>query len=85
MRLAELLFGRAGFRRFRFRRSLRRQAGGDIFRALNFVRVPFFKQPLRTALFAHHVGARLAGFTVGFLRGLAETALGAETHPPAPP
>ena len=44
MRLAEFLFGRAGIRRFLFRRALRRQAGGDVFGAFDFVGVPFFKK-----------------------------------------
>ena len=85
MRLAEFLFGRAGLRRLLFRHSLRRQAGRDIFGAFDFVGVPFFKKPVGAALFAHGVGARLAGFTVGFLRGLAKAALGAEMHSAAPP
>jgi len=65
--LAEFFFVRAGIRRFVFRRSLRRQAGGDVFGALDFVRVPFLKHVLRTALLSHHVGASLDGFAVGFL------------------
>ena len=83
--LAEFFFVRAGFRRFVFRRSLRRQAGGDVFGALDFVRVPFFEHMLRTALLRHHVGASLDGFAVGFLLGLAEATFGAETHSAAPP
>ena len=55
------------------RRSLRRQAGGDVFGALDFVRVPFFEQVLGAALFAHHVGAGLDGVAVGFLLGLAQS------------
>ena len=49
------------------------------------LRVPFFKHVLGAALFAHHVGAGLDGFAVGFLLGLAEAAFGAETHSAAPP
>ena len=45
----------------------------------------FSNSALRSALFAHHVGARLDGFAVGFLRCLAEAAFGAETHSAAPP
>ncbi len=84
MRLAEFLFvgggGRAGFLR-----ALRRQAGGQVFRAFNFGRVAFFKNALGAALFAHRVGAGLDGVAVGFLRVLAEAAFGAETHSAASP
>jgi hypothetical protein len=68
-----------------FRRSLRRQAGGDVFGAFNFVAVPFFEHMLGAALLGHHVGAGLDGFAVGFLRALAEAAFGAEPHAAAPP
>jgi hypothetical protein len=40
----------------------------------------FFKNVLVATLFAHHVGPRLCGFPVGFLRGVAEAAFGAEAH-----
>ena len=83
--LAEIFFVRAGIRRWGFRRSLGRQAGGDVFGALDFVRVPFFKHMLGAALLRHHVGAGLDGFAVGFLLGWAEAAFGAETHSAAPP
>ena len=86
MRLAEILFVRAGVRRLLFRRSLRRQAGGDVFRALDFAACArFSKTRSGAALFAHHVGAGLHGFAVGFLRAVAEAALGAETHAAAAP
>ena len=65
--------------------ALRRQAGGDVFGAFDFVRVAFFKHALGAALFAHHVGARLGGFAVGFLRVVAEAAFGAEPHAAAAP
>ena len=64
---------------------LRRQAGGDVFGAFDFVRVPFFEDVLRAALLRHHVRAGLDGFTVGFLRIGAEAAFGAETHSAAAP
>jgi hypothetical protein len=49
------------------------------------MRMPFFEHALGAALFAHHFGSRLNGFVVGFLRGLAHAALGAEPQAAAPP
>ena len=43
----------------RFGAAFRRQAGGDVFGAFNFLRMTFFKQAVGTALFADHVGAGL--------------------------
>jgi hypothetical protein len=48
-----------------------RHAGGDVFRAFDFVAVAFFKQTLVAPLLAHDLGAGLHGLAVGFLRGLA--------------
>ena len=89
MRFAEIFLFRVmrvrvrhdGFRR----RALRRQAGGDVFGALDFLDVAFFKQAFVAALFRDDFGARLRGVAVGFLRVGAETAFGLETHSAAAP
>ena len=82
MRFAEILF--VGNVRRRLRDfpggAFGRQAGGEIFGAFDFAGVAFFKNALVAALFAHHVGARLRGLAVRFLRVVAEAALGAEPH-----
>ena len=80
MRFAEILPFRFPAPRFPRGGFLGRQAGGDVFGALDLAEVAFFKNALVAALFAHHVGARLRGFLVRLLRIVAEAALGAEAH-----
>jgi hypothetical protein len=80
VRLAKIFFVGNVRRSLRNFRALRRQTGGDIFRAFNFIRVSFVKDALVAALFRDDVGARLRGVPVGLLRILAESALGAEAH-----
>jgi hypothetical protein len=84
MRLTEVLLARAVCRLDVFRSTLRRQPGGQVFRAFNFLHMPFFEHALGPALFADHVGPRLDGFAVGLLRGLTQAALGTEPHAAAP-
>jgi len=85
MRLAKILFACVLLLFDIFRHSGRGQTRSQIFGAFNFVRVAFFKHVLHATLFAHHIGTRLNGFTVGLLCYLAETTFGAEMHStPAP-
>ena len=65
--------------------ALRRQTGGDVFGAFDFVLVAFFKQAVVAALFADHVGAGLDGVAVGFLVSGVQAAFGLETHSAAAP
>ena len=63
------------------RRAFRRQAGGDVFRALDFVLVALLVNLFDAADdFAHGFGAGLRGFAVVFLLALTQSATGAETH-----
>ena len=78
---------RSGFRRRdgRLQFAFRRQAGGKIFSALDFVEMALFKQALVAALFADHVGAGLDGFAVRFLVRGAQAAFRLEAHSPTAP
>jgi hypothetical protein len=68
------------------RRALRRQSCCDVFRALDFDVVAFFKKALVAALFRDDFGARLRRIAVGLLLVLAaEPAFRTETHSTAAP
>jgi len=60
-------------------------AGGDVFRAFDFVVVALFEQAFVAALFANDLGAGLDGLAISLLRGLSETPLGTEAHSAAAP
>ena len=67
------------------RHAFRRQAGGEVFRAFNFVHVPLFKQAVGTALFADDVSPGLDRFAVGLLVSGVQAAFGLEPHSAAAP
>ena len=67
------------------RRAFGRQAGGDVFRAFNFVQMTFLKQAVGTALFADHVRAGLDRLAVGLLVSGVQAAFGLEPHSAAAP
>src|ERR1017187_6266823 len=80
VRLVEIFFLRNVRGRLRFFNPFRRQAGGDVFGALNFVQMTFLKQPVGAALFVDHVGAGLHSLAIGLLVSGVQAAFGLETH-----
>jgi hypothetical protein len=63
------------------RRSFRRQAGGDIFVAFDFIRMALVINFLLRRRPAHGFGARLCGVAIGpLLLAVSQAAAGAETH-----
>jgi hypothetical protein len=69
------------------RSALRRKAGGDVFGALDFIRISFVKDALVSALFRDDLGAGLGRIAVGLLWILIwpQTAFWAESHSTASP
>jgi len=65
--------------------ALRRQAGGDVFSALDFVTVPPLKHALRSDGLARGLGTRLGGLAVRFLLTVAQAAARTEATPASSP
>jgi hypothetical protein len=72
--------------RLRSRNAFRRQTGGDVFGAFDFVCVAMLEEFLLHRGPADGVGASLGGFAVGTLRlGVTQPAARAKTHATAVP
>jgi hypothetical protein len=80
---AEDAFGLTRFIRGFGGKSLRREAGGNVFGAFDLVRVPSVVNLVVRPRLAGGFGAGFTGFAVRLLGGMAQPATGAKTHPTA--